>query len=97
MSVEPCEQRAVIVPSVEMILFRIGNEAYVLTAHVKRRRRGAAYLAKALELIATDATVWPLSSQYTPAQLAQLMENRRQAQEIIRAHAPGMMKRLAGR
>lgn len=95
MSVEPDARRAVKVPTVEQILFRIGNEAYVLTAHVKRRRRGAAYLAKAMELIATDVTVWPLTSRYSPSQLALLMERRREARAIIWEHGPAMLERLA--
>lgn len=87
------EPEAAVPLSVELVLTKWNIEAWLLTAHLPRRRVARAFLIRVLEIGRSEVAAIPISGR-TSAEIAKAHTARRQALAILEAYAPRYMARL---
>jgi hypothetical protein len=79
--------------TVELVLLKWNCEAWLMTAHLPRRKVARAFLAKVLEIARADTAAVPMDNR-PPAAIARAHRVRRQALAIIEEYAPRYAARL---
>lgn len=79
--------------TVELVLMRWNVEAWLLTAHLPRRRVARAFLAKVLEIARADVATIPLAGD-SAAGIAHRTAARHAALAILEEYIPRYLARL---
>lgn len=79
--------------TVELVLAKWNTEAWLMTAHLPRKRVARAFLVKVLEIARADVAAIPLKGT-TSTEIASKHAVRRQALEILEEYVPRFMARL---
>lgn len=86
MKAEAAPEQALVL-TVELVLFRWAWEAWILTAHMPRKRKARALLTKVLELARADVQAIPLTGT-TPTEIKRNHAVRRQALSVLEEFVP---------